>query len=88
LIHLESNLTIQNVVKLHEVFKASLSAFGQIEVDASAVSSIDTATLQLLVSLKQEADKSEKQVDIIQASPRFVESAKLLGLMEILNVDL
>lgn len=86
LIHLESNLTIQHVVKLHEILKASLSAFEQIEVDASAVSSIDTASLQLLVALKKEAEKSQKQVEISSASPRFVESAKLVGLAEILNV--
>ncbi|MEQ1527923.1 MAG: STAS domain-containing protein [Methylococcales bacterium] len=87
-IHLETNLSIQHIVKLHEKLKASLSAFEQIEVNAADVASIDTASLQLLVSLKKEADKLNKQVDFNAASPRFIESAKLLGLAEVLNVAL
>lgn len=86
LIDLDATLTIQNVVKLHEKLKNSLAAHDQIEINASDVSSIDTATLQLLVSLKKDAVKLQKQVTIIYPSPRFVESAQLLGLLDILDV--
>ncbi|MDP3589667.1 MAG: STAS domain-containing protein [Methylobacter sp.] len=85
-IDLDATLTIQNVVKLHEKLKNSFAIHDQIEINASDVSSIDTATLQLLVSLKKEAVKLQKQVTIIYPSPRFVESAQLLGLVDVLDV--
>jgi len=84
---LDSTLTIQNVVKLHEKLKNLVAVHDQIEINASDVSSIDTATLQLLVSLKKDADKLKKKVTIIYPSPRFVESAKLLGLLDVLDVE-
>ncbi len=86
LIDLDATLTIQNVVKLHEKLKNSLAVHDEIEINASDVSSIDTATLQLLVSLKKDAGKLQKKVSIIYPSPRFVESAQLLGLLDVLEV--
>jgi anti-anti-sigma regulatory factor len=86
LVDLDATLTIQNVVKLHEKLKNSLAIHDEIEINASDVSSIDTATLQLLVSLKKDAVKLQKKVTIIYPSPRFVESAKLLGLLDVLGV--
>jgi anti-anti-sigma regulatory factor len=87
LIDLDATLTIQNVVKLHEKLKDFLAIHDQIEINASDVSSIDTATLQLLVSLKKDAIKLQKKITIIYPSPRFVESAQLLGLLDVLEVD-
>ena len=86
LIDLDATLTIQNVVKLYEKLKNSLAMHDEIEINASDVSSIDTATLQLLVSLKKDAVKLQKKVTIIYPSPRFVESAQLLGLLDVLDV--
>lgn len=86
LFDLDATLTIQNVVKLHEKLKNLLAIHDEIEINASDVSSIDTATLQLLVSLKKDAVKLQKKVTIIYPSPRFVESAKLLGLLNVLEV--
>ncbi|MDO9268940.1 MAG: STAS domain-containing protein [Methylobacter sp.] len=86
LIDLDATLTIQNVVKLHERLKNLLAMHDEIEINASDVSSIDTATLQLLVSLKKDAVKLQKKVTIIYPSPRFVESAQLLGLLDVLDV--
>ncbi|MGR9013239.1 MAG: STAS domain-containing protein [Gammaproteobacteria bacterium] len=83
---LDATLTIQNVGKLHEQLKNILAMHDEIEINASDVSSIDTTTLQLLVSLKKDADKMQKKVTIIYPSPRFVESAHLLGLSDVLDV--
>lgn len=87
LITLEATSTIQNVVKLYEKLKRSYSANKVIEIDASCVSSIDTATLQLLVALKRDAIKEQKNVVFAAPSERFIEAAELLGLLEILNDD-
>lgn len=85
-IDLDATLTIQNVAMLHERLKNSLAIHDEIEINASDVSSIDTSTLQLLVSLKKDADKLKKKVSIVYPSPRFIESAKLLGLLSALEV--
>lgn len=85
-IDLDATLTIQNVSKLHEKLKNSLALHDEIEINASDVSSIDTSTLQLLVALKKDADKLQKKVTIIYPSPRFVESARLLGILDVLDV--
>lgn len=87
IINLDATLTIQHVVKLHEKLKKSYSANHAIEINASQVSSIDTATLQLLVALKKNAVKQQKEVVFAAPSRRFIESAGLLGLLGILDID-
>jgi anti-anti-sigma regulatory factor len=86
-IMLDAMLTIQHVAKLYEQLKNSYSANNAIEINASQVSSIDTATLQLLVALKKDAVKQQKEVVLVEPSRRFIESAELLGLLEILDID-
>jgi len=86
-ITLEATLNIQNVTDLYERLIKLLESNNQIEIDASAVVSIDTATLQLLIVLKQTAIKLHKEVIIDFPSDRFIEAAELLGLSEMLEVD-
>ncbi|MDP2904570.1 MAG: STAS domain-containing protein [Methylovulum sp.] len=85
-VHLDAALSIQNVSALHEKLKKVLTANDYIEINLSDVASIDTATLQLLVALKKDSVKLQKTVVFNSPSPRFIESAKLLGLLEILDV--
>ena len=84
-VKLEPEISIQKVANLHERLMASLEQNDHIEIDASDVKLIDTATLQLLVVFKQEVVKLHKQVEFI-ASERFIDSAKLLNVEEILEV--
>lgn len=85
-IDLEKDATIKNVAALYDTIKNALAAHDVIEINAADVASVDTATLQLLVSLKKDAPNLGKTVEIIYPSERFLESAKLLGLTEILGV--
>lgn len=85
-IMLDANVSIQNVVKLYEKVKKSYAAYDAIEIDASHVASIDTAALQLFVALKKDAIKQKKEVNFFQPSPRFIESARLLDLLDILEI--
>ena len=87
IITLDANLSIQNVVKLYERIKASYAAFDGLEINASQVVAIDTTTLQVLVALKKDADKNEREVVFTLPSPRFIESAKLLGLLDALGIN-
>jgi ABC-type transporter Mla MlaB component len=86
LVNLEPEATIRSVSQLHETLKQTLSTHERIEIDASDVTTIDTATLQLLVSLKKDAARQNKTAEIIYPSARFIESAKLLGLLSVLDV--
>lgn len=85
-ISLDANLSIQNVVKLYDKLKKAYAAYDTIEIDASHVASVDTATLQLFVALKKDAMKQKKEVNFFQPSPRFIESARLLDLLDILEI--
>ncbi len=86
LIELNSEATIKNIAALYDTLKRALAAHDTIEINASDVTTIDTATLQLLVSLKKDTLQSNKTVDIIYPSTRFIESAKLLNLLDVLEV--
>ncbi|MDD5581263.1 MAG: STAS domain-containing protein [Methylobacter sp.] len=85
-INLEATLTIQKVLILHEKLKSSLAVNSTIVINSAAVAAIDTATLQLFVALKKTAVKLQKEIIFALPSQRFIESAKLLGLLEILEV--
>jgi anti-anti-sigma factor len=87
IINLEATLTIQKVLKLHEKLKNSLAANNTIVINAADVASLDTATLQLFVALMKTAVKLQKEIIFASPSRRFIESAKLLGLLEILDVN-
>ncbi len=84
---LEPELKIQHVAQLHEELMTRLDRSEKLEIDASAVTSIDTATLQLLIVLKQTAIKSNKGVVIDFPSDKFIEASELLGLSEMLDVN-
>lgn len=84
---LDPVLSIQNVAQLHERLLGALDSSIKIEIDASAVTMVDTATLQLLLILKRTAIKQQKQVAIDFPSDRFIEAADLLGISEMLEVD-
>ncbi|MCQ8105228.1 STAS domain-containing protein [Methylomonas sp. SURF-2] len=86
-IALEPVQSIQTVGELHRRLLDMLDSCNKIDIDASAVSQIDTATLQLLLVLKLTAVKQQKEVSIDFPSEKFMEAADLLGLSEMLSVD-
>ena len=86
-ITLDATLNIQSVSSLYEGLLNLLESQNKIEIDASAVTSIDTATLQVLIVLKQTAVNLHKEIIIDFPSDKFIEAAELLGLSEMLEVD-
>jgi ABC-type transporter Mla MlaB component len=84
---LEPAQNIRNVGDLYERLRLALNSQDKIDIDASAVQSVDTAALQLLLVLKQSAIKMQKQVSIDFPSEKFIEAAKALGLSEMLDID-
>lgn len=84
---LDAVLNIRNVAALHERLLSALDSNQSIEIDASAVTAVDTATLQLLLVLKRTAIKLQKQVMIDFPSEKFIEASRLLGIAEMLEID-
>jgi len=84
---LDATLNIQNVTHLYEQARVLLEGQDKIEIDASSVTTIDTATLQLLIVLKQSAVKLGKEIVFDFPSDKFIDSAELLGLAEMLEID-
>lgn len=84
---LEPVQNIQTVGHLHRQLQGMLDTCNKIDIDASAVSQIDTASLQLLLVLKLTAVKQQKEVSIDFPSEKFIEASDLLGLSEMLSVN-
>ena len=87
IVRLNSDATIKGIEELYQQFKRVLDFHDIIEVNAVEVTTIDTATLQLLVSLKKEEKRLNKTIHILSPSSRFLESARLLGLSNALELD-
>ena len=87
IVRLNSDATIKGIEELYQQFKRALDFHDIIEVNAVEVTTIDTATLQLLVSLKNEEKRLKKTIHILSPSSRFLESARLLGLSNVLELD-
>ncbi len=87
-IKLQSQLNIGLVCELKLELDAAIEASAtseNIKVDVSKVDSIDTATLQLLLSFKQQLSIEKIQIDWHKPSDSFLASVKLMGLHEILD---
>jgi len=78
--------TIEDVATLRQTILAALDREADIEVDASAVMRIDTATLQLLLTCKKTANQSGKELLIKSPSERFINAIELLGMKDLLNL--
>ena len=84
---LEPIQSIQNIGLLHQRLQRVLDTQEKLDIDASAVTQVDTATLQMLLVLKLTAVKLQKEVNIDFPSQKFIDAAYLLGLAEMLSVD-
>ncbi len=79
--------TLENIKSLYQDFKKQLDKQQTIEIDASAVKQIDTATMQLLLAAQQTLAKTQQTLVINFPSEAFVEAAQLLGMEELLGLD-
>jgi ABC-type transporter Mla MlaB component len=86
-IALSPRQTLENIQSLYQLLKENLEKEQSIEIDASAVMQIDTATLQLLVVARHTLAKSDKTVMINFPSESFIEAAQLLDMEEVLGLD-
>ena len=73
-------LDIANAASLQARFEKSLQKSSTIELKADAVEKVDTAGLQLIVAVQNEARASGGQILWKKPSDKLIASAKSLGL--------
>lgn len=79
--------TIETAQDLHAQIMAALTAPAPIQVDASQVGQIDTASLQLLAALWRTSARTGTTPILKQPSPEFRRVAGLLGLAGLFGLD-
>lgn len=79
---IEGEMTIYNALQLKENLLASLEHCDQVEIDLAGVIELDSAGLQLLLMLKNEAKARGKSVGIFRHSPAVLEVLDLCNLEE------
>ena len=77
---LDGELTIQVAAELRSTLLNSLEAADTIEIDLSAVSEMDTAGLQLLLALREQAGELGRTVLLLNPSPVVQEVLALTRL--------
>jgi anti-anti-sigma regulatory factor len=80
-------LVINNAKLLSQDFTLLLQNNGDINIDASAVEMIDTATLQLLLAVTNKVRTSKHEVHWLNPSDIFISNVTLLGLSESLGLS-
>jgi anti-anti-sigma factor len=77
---IEDEMTIYTAALQKNELLGYLDDCQELEVDLSAVSEIDSAGLQILLMLKQEADRGEKNIHLVNHSQAVVEVFELLNV--------
>ena len=83
---LESSPCIRTIVVLRETLAQVHGEASPVVIDASKVESIDTAALQLLVAFAKSRREQSRDVDLLDPSTVFCETATLLNLSEPLGI--
>ena len=83
---LAKSLDISVVEKLHETLGNISHTEDTLNIDASKVERLDTATSQLLYAYQQYMDKKHISVFFVSPSEKFMEIINLLGLQQLMHV--
>lgn len=79
-VFLPGELTIYTAEECKKVLDASFAHAGDVDLDLSAIESIDSAGLQLLVLAKKEALARGKKFQLSVSSPAVRDALQLSGL--------
>lgn len=86
-IKLDGKVDISSIATLRERLSAALETGESLSIDASAVDSVDTASLQLLVAFANKASKRAQTLAWVEVSDALRERATLLDLDTALDLD-
>ncbi len=79
-LNLEGDLTIYTAAKQKEVLSDLLQNSGELEINLSGVTELDSAGLQLLILAKREAAKREQSLRFVMHSRAVLEALELANL--------
>lgn len=79
-------LCISDVQSMHGRLKKALEKSINIEIKAGAIQKVDTAGLQLIISLKKDIDIQGGKIIWSKPTKALIDSARLLGLFEDLGL--
>jgi len=79
-LHAAGEMTIYSAAELKPALLEALGQSGEIEIDLSSVSEMDTSGVQLLMLMKREAVAAGKAMTLSGHSPAVLEVFELLGL--------
>jgi anti-anti-sigma regulatory factor len=81
-LRLEPSLRIGEVEARRDLLLRQLEGGEPVRIDVSALQSVDTAGVQLLLAFRQEADRRGIQIDYCGESPDLINALNLLGLTD------
>ncbi|MBV1915337.1 MAG: STAS domain-containing protein [Pseudomonadales bacterium] len=83
---LDSDLSIRNAELLYAAFENEYEKGADVSLHASDVERIDTTIFQIIVALKMKLQSENMDLNIIEPSAEFIDSAELLGLASMLEL--
>jgi len=86
-IQCEENLNIAGVNLLHQDLKTAIHDADEIVLKADKIERIDAASLQIFAALFNETEKLGVTVRWDNPSAALIDSAKILGLSDVLKID-
>jgi ABC-type transporter Mla MlaB component len=84
-IRLPSHLTIRQAAEVYRQCEDALKGTASLRVNASEVSKVDTAGLQLLVALKTEMDQQRSAIEWISITDELRRAAQFMGLQHLFD---
>jgi anti-sigma B factor antagonist len=87
-LRIEGEMTIYRAEELCIGFKEALAAGGDIEVNLSEVTEMDSAGVQLLIATKKAAGALQRELRLVEHSPAVLEVFEMLNLNMHLGVPL
>ena len=83
---LDSDLSIRNAELLYSAFESEYEKGTDVSLDASDVCRIDTTIFQIIAALKLKLQSENMDLNIIEPSIEFIDSAELLGMKGFLEL--
>lgn len=81
-VSIEGDMTIYEAVETCETLKKILGENKSVDIDLQGVTEIDTAGVQILLSLKKQANVTDKVMTISMHSEPVVEVFELLNIVQ------
>lgn len=84
-LRIEGEMTIYRAVELGSAIRRTFETGGDVELDLSEVSELDSSGVQLLIAAQQRARAAQRELRLVGHSPAVLEVFETLGLAALLG---